>query len=67
MAKNHVLHARTKHIETGCHFICDQIQKGNFILKYVKSNDQNVDVFIKAMNKVWFHELKSWLQLRTCE
>jgi hypothetical protein len=67
MVKNHVLHTCTKRIEMACHFIYDQIKKGNFILEYVKSNDQNVDVFTKAMNKVWSHELKSWLQLRTCQ
>jgi len=67
MANNHVLHACTKRIEMACHFICDHIKKGNCILEYVKSNDQNVDVFTKTMNKVWSHELKSWLELGTCE
>lgn len=67
MVKNHVLHACTKHIEMACHFICDQIKKRSLILEYVNSKDQNVDVFTKAMNKVWFHELKSWLHLKTCE
>jgi hypothetical protein len=54
MMKNHVLNACTKHIELTCHFICDQIKKGSLILEYLESKDQNVDVFTKTMNKVWF-------------
>ena len=44
LAKNPVLHEKTKHIDTRHHFIRQAVQKGYIKLQYIKTNDSIADV-----------------------
>ncbi|MCO5589532.1 hypothetical protein L7F22_043500 [Adiantum nelumboides] len=54
LAKNPVYHARTKHIEVHYHFTREKVLAGEIDLVYVKTNDQVVDIFTKALGKEKF-------------
>ena len=45
LAKNPVLHHRTKHIDIKYHFICVEVQKGYILLRYIPSEQNLADMF----------------------
>ncbi|THH11071.1 hypothetical protein EW145_g912 [Phellinidium pouzarii] len=47
-AENH-FHARTKHIDIQYHFICQCIADGKILVPYVPMDDQEADIFTKAL------------------
>lgn len=49
LTKNLTFHDRTKHITVRHHFICDEIEHGMLEVEYVPTNDQVVDVLMKAL------------------
>jgi hypothetical protein len=51
VAKNLVLHSKTKHIEVRYHFLRDNIQKGKITLIHVPTHDQLADIFIKTLDQ----------------
>ncbi|KAK2969386.1 hypothetical protein RJ640_001301 [Escallonia rubra] len=59
LAKNPVFHDRSKHIDTRYHFICESIAKRQVQVKFVKSEDQIVDIFTKSLNREVFEKLRS--------
>lgn len=55
LAKNHVFHDQSKHIDTRYHFIRETIARKKMELKYVKTQDQVADIFTKPLkHKVFF-------------
>jgi hypothetical protein len=50
ISKNHILHARTKHIEIRHHFIRDHVERGDIELIHVDTKNQIADIFIKSLN-----------------
>ena len=49
LSKNPILHFRAKHIEIKHHFIIDYVQKGVIILKFIDTDHQWADIFIKPL------------------
>ena len=49
LASNPVFHARTKHIEVHYHFVREKVLAGEVELRYVGTEDQVADIFMKAL------------------
>jgi len=61
MAKNHVFHARTKHIEIDLHFIRDQVTRGKLQLQFIPTKKQPTDLLTKNLTNSKFLSLKTQL------
>ncbi|WVZ71236.1 LOW QUALITY PROTEIN: hypothetical protein U9M48_019848 [Paspalum notatum var. saurae] len=58
VAKNPVLHSRTKHIDVRFHFLRDHYEKGDIDLVHVASENQLADIFTKPLEFVAFVRLR---------
>ena len=47
IAKNPIFHGRTKHVEVNYHFIRKKVLQGHIEFKYIKTEDQITNIFIK--------------------
>jgi hypothetical protein len=54
VAKNPVLHSKTKHIEVRYHFLRDNVEKGNIGLIHVTTKKQLADILIKPLDQATF-------------
>ena len=63
LAKNPILHGRSKHIETRFHFLRDQVNKRKVELVHVRSEDQIVDILTKPLRTDRFFKFRSLLGL----
>lgn len=50
VAKNPVLHSRTKHIDVCFHFLRDHYEKGDIELRYIDTTRQLADILIKPLD-----------------
>jgi hypothetical protein len=64
IAKNLVLHSKTKHIEVRYHFLRDNVEKGKIALIHVPTHDQLADTFTKPLDQATFTCL--WGELGVC-
>ncbi|KAJ1253863.1 hypothetical protein BS78_K165300 [Paspalum vaginatum] len=58
VARNPILHSRTKHIDVRFHFLRDHYEKGDIDLIHVETENQLADIFTKPL------ELSSFARLR---
>ncbi|PKU72223.1 Retrovirus-related Pol polyprotein from transposon TNT 1-94 [Dendrobium catenatum] len=65
LAKNHIFHARTKHIEIDYHFIREHISYDNIHLTHIPSKEQIADILTKSLSIARFNELRSKLTIRS--
>ena len=56
MAKNPVQHKRTKHIDVRHHFLRDNVEKGNIVMEFCKTENQVADIFTKALGSESFQK-----------
>jgi hypothetical protein len=63
VAKNLVLHSKTKHIEVRYHFLRDNVEKGKISLIHVPTHDQLADIFTKPINQATFTRLRGELDV----
>ncbi|WVZ84758.1 hypothetical protein U9M48_031749 [Paspalum notatum var. saurae] len=65
VAKNPVLHSRTKHIDVRFHFLRDHYEKGDIDLIHVVSANQLADIFTKPLDFDAFTRLRGY-RLEMC-
>jgi hypothetical protein len=58
MARNPVFHQRTRHINRKYHFIREALQEGVINMQFCRSEEQLADIFIKALPKDRFKQLR---------
>jgi hypothetical protein len=61
VAKNPVIHSRTKHIEVRYHFLRDNVEKGNIDLIHVPTEKQLADNLTKTLDQATFARLRGEL------
>lgn len=64
LSKNPVSHGRSKHIDIRFHFIRDCIERGDILVKYVKTGEQKADVLTKPMFTKKFEEMRGLLGVK---
>lgn len=64
LAKNPVLHGRSKHIETRFHYLRKQVNKGRLEMMYCSTEDQTTDIFTKALCQTRFEKLRDELRVK---
>jgi hypothetical protein len=58
LAKNPVLHDRSKHIDVKFHFIRDCVDGGQMVIEFVDSGRQLADILTKPLGRLRFQELR---------
>ena len=58
VAKNPVLHSKTKHIDVRYHFLRDHVEKGDIELKHVDTSQQLADILTKPLDQATFARLR---------
>jgi hypothetical protein len=61
VAKNPVFHKKTRHVERRHHFLSNHVEKGDIEMRYIDTERQLVDIFIKPLNSSRFADL--WRKL----
>jgi len=64
VSKNGVRGERTKHVDVKYHFVTETIERGDVVLQWVPSAEQQADIFTKALAAPVFELLRR--QLMTC-
>jgi hypothetical protein len=50
VAKNSVFHKKMRHVERRHHFLRDHVEKGNIEMRYIDTERQLADIFIKPLD-----------------
>jgi hypothetical protein len=61
VAKNHMLHSRTKHIEVCFHLLRDHYEKGDIDLCHVDTNHKLANILTKPLDQKTFVHLRGEL------
>ena len=63
LAKNPVLHDRSKHIDVKFHFLRDCVDGGQIVIEFVETGRQLVDVLTKPLRHLQLTELKEMIDI----
>jgi hypothetical protein len=63
LIKKHVLHDRSKHIETKFHYIRECVERGLIKVDFVSTDEQLGDIRTKALSRVKFEQLRSKIEV----
>jgi hypothetical protein len=61
LAKNPVLHDRSKHIDVKFHFLRNCVDEGKIIIEYINTSQQLVDILTKSLGRLHFTEMKKMI------
>ena len=61
LAKNPVLHDRSKHIDVKFRFLRDYVDEGQIVIKFVETGRQLADVLTKPLGRLRLTELKEMI------
>ena len=61
LAKNLVLHDRSKHIDVKFHFLRDCVDEGQIVIEFVETGRQLADVLTKPLGRLRLTELKEMI------
>ena len=61
LAKNSVLHDRSKHIDVKFHFLRDYVDGGRIVIEFVETGRQLADVLTKTFGRLRFTELEKMI------
>lgn len=64
LASNPVFHARTKHLEVDYHYVREKVLRGELVIRYIATQDQVADIFIKGLSRQRFAGLRFKLMVR---
>lgn len=63
LARNHVFHARSKHIEIHHHFVKERVLEGEIGLKFINTASQPADILTKPLGQIKFELHRNKLNL----
>jgi hypothetical protein len=58
VAKHPVFHKKIRHVERRHHFLRDHIEKGDIEMRYIDTERQLADIFIKSLDSSRFADLR---------
>ena len=61
LAKNSVLHDRSKHIDIKFHFLRDCVDGRQIVIKFVETGRQLADIITKSLGRLRFMELRKMI------
>ena len=61
LAKNPILHDRSKHIDIKFHFLRDCINRGQIVIEFVETGRQLADILTKSFGRLRFMELRKMI------
>lgn len=64
LARNPVLHGRSKHIDIQFHFIRECVERGEIIVKHISGNQQRAYCLTKALVTVKFERMHNLLGVK---
>jgi len=64
VSKNGIKGERTKHVDIKYHFITETVERGDVVLKWIPTTEQQADIFTKALHAPVFEHLRKQLMSR---
>ena len=61
LAKNPVLHDRSKHIDIKFYFLRDCVDRGQIVIEFVETGRQLADILTKTLGRLRFMELRKMI------